>query len=32
VLTQPAHVNINKIELMPINQAPQRTAFHRETS
>ncbi len=32
VLTQPAHVNINKIELMSINQAPQRTAYHKNTS
>jgi 3-hydroxy acid dehydrogenase/malonic semialdehyde reductase len=32
VLAQPAHVNINKIELMSINQAPQRTAYHKGTS
>jgi 3-hydroxy acid dehydrogenase/malonic semialdehyde reductase len=32
VLTQPAHVNINTIELMSINQAPQRTAYHKSIS
>jgi NADP-dependent 3-hydroxy acid dehydrogenase YdfG len=32
VLGQPAHVNINKIELMSVNQAPQRTAYHKGTS
>ncbi len=31
VLTQPPHVNINRVELMPINQAPQRTAYHKGT-
>lgn len=29
VLGQPDHVNINKIELMSVNQAPQRTAYHK---
>jgi 3-hydroxy acid dehydrogenase / malonic semialdehyde reductase len=29
VLTQPAHVNVNRVELMPVSQAPSRTAFFK---
>ena len=29
VLAQPAHVNINRIEMMPVNQAPARPAYCR---
>ena len=30
ILDQPNHVNINRVELMPVSQAPSRTAFHKE--
>jgi len=30
VLSQPAHVNINRMEIMPVAQAPSRTAYHRK--
>ena len=30
ILQQPAHVNVNRVEIMPVSQAPSRTAFHRE--
>ena len=30
VLNQPAHVNINRMEIMPVNQAPAGPAYHRE--
>lgn len=29
VIQQPAHVNINRIELMPVAQAPSRPDYHR---
>ncbi len=29
-LSQPAHVNINRIEIMPVAQAPSRTAYHKD--
>ena len=32
VLSQPAHVNINRMEIMPVGQAPSRTAYHRKDS
>lgn len=31
ILNQPEHVNINRVELMPVSQAPARTAYFRET-
>lgn len=30
VLEQPAHVNINRMEIMPISQAPSRPALHKK--
>ena len=30
VLSQPAHVNINRIEIMPTNQAPSHLAVHKK--
>ena len=30
VISQPAHVNINRMEIMPTAQAPSRTAYHKE--
>lgn len=30
VLSQPPHVNINRMEIMPVAQAPSRTAYHRK--
>lgn len=32
VVTQPDHVNINRIELMPVAQAPSRPDYHRTNS
>ena len=32
VLMQPEHVNINRIEMMPVNQAPSNLATWRETN
>jgi len=29
ILNQPPHVNVNRVELMPVSQAPARTAYHR---
>ncbi len=29
VLDQPAHVNVNRIEIMSVNQAPARTEYHK---
>ena len=31
-ITQPRHVNINRIEIMPVTQAPAALAVHREKS
>ena len=30
VLSQPAHVNINRIEIMPTSQAPSNLAVHKK--
>ncbi len=30
VLSRPANVNINRVEIMPISQAPSRTAYHKK--
>ena len=30
VVTRPAHVNINSIQMMPVTQAPSRLALHRK--
>jgi hypothetical protein len=30
-LNQPAHVNINRIEIMPVAQAPSRTEYFRSS-
>lgn len=32
ILNQPDHVNVNRVELMPVSQAPSRTAYFRETA
>ncbi len=32
VLDQPAHVNVNRIEMMSVNQAPARTEYHKTTT
>ena len=29
-VAQPAHVNINRMEIMPVSQAPSRTAYHKQ--
>jgi 3-hydroxy acid dehydrogenase / malonic semialdehyde reductase len=30
VVSQPAHVNINRIEMMPVSQAPGGLVVHRK--
>ena len=29
-VSQPTHVNINRMEIMPVSQAPSRTAYHKK--